>query len=286
MINIKERKKAISESNSLDKSSAIAKPFLKWAGSKKWLVPFLASFTPTKFSRYYEPFLGSGAVFFALNPRSSKLSDSNKNLMATYKAIQTSPMAVIRELEKMPYDKEFYYITRDKLSSGGRSQRASRFIYLNQSCWNGVYRENLRGQFNVPFGRQKNPRIFDPENISRVSQALRRAELVACDFAEGVSDADSGDFVFFDPPYITGHQDNGFHYYNAKLFSWSDQEKLANLAKELDGRGCLILITNANHQSLRRLYENFNIHQINRKSMIAASTKFRGDVSELVITNY
>ncbi len=262
------------------------KPFLKWAGSKKWLISSIEKFIPTHFNKYYEPFLGSGAVFFAIRPKNAYLFDFNEDLINTYKTLREYPEKVIKKLKKMPYDKNFYYKIRDNFKSKNNIEKAARFIYLNRTCWNGLYRENSKGKFNVPFGRFENPKICDEDNIKAVAQILKNIHLHACDFEEAVSDAKTGDFIFFDPPYITGHKNNGFHSYNEKLFKWEDQERLADVAKYLDKKGCLILITNAEHKSIKKLYCKFRIKRVSRHSVIAADIKNRRKIKELIITNY
>lgn len=264
----------------------LAKPFLKWAGSKKWLSPHINKYIPAKFKKYFEPFVGSGAIFFALCPQNAQLSDTNKHLIEAYEVIQKFPYAVIRELKGMPYDKDFYYELRDSVRGLGKVKRAARFIYLNQACWNGLYRENKNGKFNVPFGKQKNPQIFDADNIIKIATALKDIKLHNCDFETAVLEVRPNDFIFFDPPYITSHQNNGFCYYNAKLFSWNDQQKLANLVRHLNEKGCFILVTNADHQSIKELYAGFSMTTLTRNSMIAADIKSRKIVKELLITNY
>jgi DNA adenine methylase len=265
---------------------ATTKPFLKWAGSKKWLISSINKFLPTYFNKYYEPFLGSGAVFFALKPEKAQLSDLNKNLIDTYITLTKYPYNIIKELKAMSYDKEFYYQTRDNFQSKNKVKQAARLIYLNRTCWNGLYRENKDGKFNVPFGKYENPTICDEDKLKAAGRALKNTSFRICDFEEAVSDAKEGDFIFFDPPYITGHQNNGFHFYNANPFSWEDQKRLARVAKNLDRKGCFVLITNANNRSIRKLYSDFIISKKSRKSVIAADIKNRKKVDELIITNY
>lgn len=262
------------------------KPFLKWAGSKKWLIPSIEKFVPAHFNKYYEPFLGSGALFFALKPKIAQLSDINENIIDVYDALKKYPAKVIQELKTMLYEKDFYYKIRDGFQFKDKVRRAARLIYLNRTCWNGLYRENSNGKFNVPFGRFENPKICDEGNIKAVAQILKNIHLHACDFEEAVSDAKDGDFIFFDPPYITGHKNNGFHSYNEKLFKWEDQERLADVAKYLDKKGCWILITNAEHESIEKLYCKFRIKRVSRHSVIAADIKNRKKIKELLITNY
>lgn len=262
------------------------RPFLKWAGSKKWLVPHIQRFIPQSFNKYYEPFLGSGALFFALKPKQARLSDISQNLINTYIALREQPDEIIKKLKSMPYKNKFYYWVRDEYKPTSDAGKAARIIYLNRTCWNGLYRENRSGKFNVPIGRFENPKICDEDNLRVVTLALKNITLRVCDFQEAVDGAKKNDFIFFDPPYITGHRNNGFHSYNEKLFRWKDQEKLSEMAKELDRKGCYVLITNAANEAIEKLYTGFEIVPMSRQSVIAANIQKRRMVDELIITNY
>lgn len=265
-----------------------AKPFLKWAGSKKWLIPSIKKYIPQEFNDYYEPFLGSGAMFFALSSKKAMLSDINSNLIDTYSALKNDVEAVIEELKKMPYEKDFYYYIRDNYKPWSLTGKAKKLIYLNRTCWNGLYRENREGKFNVPFGKHTNPTICDENNLREVASLLKKVDLNAHSFDKAVCNAKRGDFIFIDPPYITGHKNNGFHGYNEKLFKWIDQEKLAEVAAELDAKGCFVLITNAEHSSIKELYQKYNLFDIHtelRFSNIAADITKRKEITELIITN-
>jgi DNA adenine methylase len=262
-----------------------AKSFLKWAGSKKWLIPQIQKFTPKKFNRYFEPFLGSGAIYFALKPKSAQLTDLNENVIATYEALKNDPNSIIQKLKKMSYDEDFYYYIRDEYKPRSEAGKAARIIYLNRTCWNGLYRENRKGIFNVPFGRYDKPKICDEDNLRAVAKTMKNATLLACDFEDALKNAEAEDLAFFDPPYITGHTNNGFHAYNEKLFKWKDQERLGGLVRDLDNRGCYFIVTNADNEEIRSLYKDFNIYPMSRRSVIAADITNRKLVSELVITN-
>lgn len=263
----------------------VARPFLKWAGGKRWLIPHIEHLLPKKFNRYFEAFLGSGSLYFHLQPKNAILTDSNEKLINTYKALQERPEKVIRELSLMSYSEDKYYLVRDRLNKNGSNnstRNAADFIYLNRTCWNGLYRENFMGKFNVPFGRYNNPLICDKDNLLAVSSVTARAKFIVSDFKDILLKAHKGDFVFLDPPYITGHQNNGFHAYNEKLFKWEDQEKLATMAERLLKRGCYVIVTNAHNKEIAKLYEHFNCSLVSRKSIIAGDVQNRGDVSEAV----
>lgn len=202
-------------------------PFLKWAGGKRWFISQFPGFFPKKYNRYIEPFLGSGAVYFSLQPASAILADANINLISTYRAIKDDPEGVVRELEKHHgnHSSEYYYNIRDAEVPSAPEKMAARFIYLNRTCWNGLYRVNLHGKFNVPIGT-KSKVIMPGDDFKGVSDLLSSAELKDCDFEDVISMAEKDDFVFVDPPYTVKHNDNGFIKYNENLFRWDDQVRL------------------------------------------------------------
>ena len=261
--------------------SATPRPFLRWVGSKRTLLPRIANALPGRYSTYYEPFLGSGSLFFLLEPARAILSDSCSELMGTFEAVREHAAAVLRFLRPLKPDKELFYWLRANRSQG-QYKRAAEFIYLNKTCWNGLYRVNSRGEFNVPYGLPRTDYIIDEDNLRACSTALNRqhVELRCCDFEEAVKNAGEDDLVFLDPPYVTGHNNNGFIDYNEQLFSWSDQTRLARVAGELVHRGAHVLVTNAFHQDLIDLYEGFNLMTINRSSTLASISAKRGRVNE------
>lgn len=263
------------------------KPFVKWPGGKQWLANAAPFLVPIKWraGRYYEPFAGGAAFFFALEPAHATLSDRNRELMTTYRAVRSDADIVIRLLERYPYDEEFYYRIRDT-SPRSAVAVAARLLYLNRTCWNGLYRVNRKGQFNTPFGRFVNPTICDADRLRASARLLHRTRLRDGDFAKVVAEATRGDLVYFDPPYTTGHQHNGFLKYNAPLFSWEDQQRLARSAKELSGRGVHVLISNADHPTVRQLYAGFHCYSVQRKSLIAGPVDSRGVVTEVLMSSY
>lgn len=262
-----------------------AKPFLKWAGGKKSLLTHLEKILPNSYNSYFEPFLGGGALFFSLQPKKAFLSDLNKELINTYLQLKRHSKEVIKILEKMPYEKTVYYKIRNTYSKD-KIYRAARFIYLNRSCWNGLYRENRKGEFNVPFGRFKNPTICDPVNLEAVSNALKKTSLRHVDFEIILEKAQNNDLVYLDPPYVTTHSNNGFLQYNAKIFSLEDQKRLKEVFLKLHKKKCKVILSNADHKFIRELYDQFYIYRVDRKSLLAGDKKKRKDVSELIITNY
>ncbi len=261
-------------------------PFLKWAGGKRWLARLAPSLVPGAPTRYFEPFLGSGAVFFATQPTSSFLSDSNRPLIETFRMVRDDPDGVITALASMSYGKRSYYRTRKTVPETA-PERAARFIYLNKCCWNGLYRVNQQGVFNVPFGPRENvPKVCDEDGIRAASIALKRVKLAHCGFQKSIAKAGSDDFVFADPPYTVMHGDNGFVKYNDRIFSWADQELLHEGLLRLHERGGLFLMSNADHPSIRGLYKGFLQRKAYRTSVLAADSRFRRPVTELLITNY
>lgn len=262
---------------------AVTVPFLRWAGSKRAHIAALLELVPPRFNRYYEPFLGGGSLFFALSPPNAVLGDACGELMDTYKAVRDDPLAVSAAARQWNVDRETYYRVRDSPTVDNRSKRAARFIYLNKTCWNGLWRVNANGKFNVPFGRPKTANIVSDTQLATCAEALRKnIEIVVGDFAPTVQCAASGDLVFFDPPYVTAHNANGFVDYNERLFRWSDQVRLAQHATALAARGVHVIVTNADHPSLTRLYEGFATQRLSRHSTMAGDSSKRTVTSELV----
>lgn len=262
-------------------------PFLKWAGGKRWLVERYSSFLDVEYERFIEPFLGSGAVFFKLLPNKAILCDKNEKLIETYAAIRDDWKLVERYLREhhSRHSKEYYYSLRAKTLKSPAS-RAARFVYLNRTCWNGLYRVNLAGQFNVPIGT-KNNAILPTDDFESVATSLKSVELLAGDFELAISKAGKGDFVFVDPPYTVKHNFNGFVKYNESFFSWEDQLRLRDAVSSASARGAKIIVTNACHESIKEIYEGVgDIVTLSRSSVIAASSRNRGSYEEVVIKCY
>lgn len=252
------------------------KPFLKWAGGKRWLADRADFALPAFPGRYIEPFLGGGAVFFSLQPKHALLSDINARLIETYQAIKADWPAVAELLKRhhAAHTTEYYYSQRD-IKYSNPLQRAAQFIYFNRACWNGLYRENLDGYFNVPIGT-KNNIVMDNDNFEEISRVLAGAELVCCDFENSIASAMEGDLVFADPPYTTAHNFNGFVKYNQNIFSWEDQVRLRDSLLLASERGALVVVTNADHSSVRDLYEGIATYtSVSRKTVISGSNKGR-----------
>ena len=259
-------------------------PFLKWAGGKRWFVSKYMSLFPSSYNRYIEPFLGSAAVYFHLQPQSAILSDINKDLIETYIAIKDDWENVYNLLKQhhRKHGKEYYYKIR---SSKPRtiSSRAARIIYLNRTCWNGLYRVNVKGEFNVPIGSRSNVTL-DTDNFANIANLLKNTKLLQSDFEEVINQAQQHDLLFVDPPYTVKHTNNGFIKYNENLFHWDDQVRLSQCLIRAIERGAHIIHTNADYSSIRNLYENhFNIMSVKRNSTLAATSYHRGQCKELII---
>jgi DNA adenine methylase len=262
-----------------------ARPFLRWPGGKRWFTYHYLHLIPAG-HRLIEPFLGSGSVFFRIAPKRSLLSDCNEDLIACFKALKKDWKPVLGLLKRHHklHSHDYYYEMRASkpTSSAGR---AAKFIYLNRTCFNGIYRVNASGEFNTPVGSSKNV-VLPEDDFEAVSAALENASIKACDFEDSIDDASKGDVVFADPPYTVRHNTNAFIEYNESLFSWYDQQRLALALRRAKSRGAQVVLTNANHPSVRELYaDHFRLHPVSRFSSIAADPKNRSRFTELVITN-
>jgi len=261
--------------------SSKPRPFLRWAGSKRRLLTQMVASLPCEFGAYHEPFLGSGALFFLLCPGRASLSDKCGELIDVYKAIRDDVSAIIRYLRPLKPNRNAFYAIRDR-PSRGRLKRAAEFVYLNKTCWNGLYRVNSEGRFNVPYGLPKTNCIADFENLRACARALQAPDvkLLSCDFEAALAPVEAGDLVYLDPPYVTRHNNNGFVDYNETLFSWEDQKRLAERAQQLADAGAYVIVTNTDHREVVELYRGFRRRTMTRCSTLAADAKCRGGVSE------
>jgi len=270
-----------------DPSPEIVIPFLKWAGGKRWFAERCMHLIPEGFDRYIEPFLGSGAMFFALKPQQAILSDLNADLINCYIVVRDAPEAIAVRLNdhQALHSEEYYYVVRAN-KPNDPVERAAWFLYLNRTCWNGLYRVNRQNEFNVPVGT-KSAVVLATDNFHRSSRTLARAEIVNRDFEETLALAGDGDFVFVDPPYTVKHNLNGFVKYNDKIFSWADQVRLRDAVAAAAGRGASVLVTNANHASIREIYQGVGqMEVVKRASVLAASSLHRGQTDELVVRTW
>ncbi|MEO0140715.1 MAG: DNA adenine methylase [candidate division WOR-3 bacterium] len=273
--------------------NGIPRPFLKWAGGKSQILPELLSRVPSDFGAYHEPFLGGGALFFALMRRGILrdkkvfLSDSNPELINAFLVIRDNPeelLELLRGYQRRNTREEYYRIRAENPISP--TERAARLIYLNRTCYNGLYRVNSRGEFNVPYGRYKNPRIYDPDNIRAVSEALKGVEVLCEDFEAVLSRAEPGDFVYLDPPYYPLSRTASFSDYTLDGFSEEDHIRLARTFAELAKRGVLVMESNSDTDFVRSYYRGWRLTQIKAKRPINSKGEGRGPVSELVVLSY
>ncbi|MNY04336.1 Modification methylase DpnIIA [compost metagenome] len=264
-----------------------AGPFLKWAGGKGRLLGQYEPLFPQRFNRYFEPFVGAGAVFFHLEPQKAHLSDTNPDLIACYQVIRDELPALIEVLRMYRHDRDFYYHVRELNPADLTAvQRAARMIFLNKTCFNGLWRVNRRGQFNVPFGDYKNPKILDEDNLHAVSQALQGVSIDLRPFDEVVSKARRGDFIYMDPPYHPVSSTSNFTSYGADDFKPDDQIRLAAAFRRLDAKGCKVMLSNSDTPFIRELYEDYRIEQVWCRRAINRDAAKRGAVSEVVVMNY
>jgi DNA adenine methylase len=277
-------------------SQPLARPFIKWAGGKGQLIPELARRLPPHFRRYHEPFVGGGALFFHLFNQGllrdgAVLSDYNPELMVCYEVIRNDVESLITALrwldphyflEVRNWDRQPDFWQRSKI------ERAARTIFLNRTCYNGLYRLNRKGQFNAPFGYYKNPLICDPENLRLVSAALRNVELYVGDFSDVLHRAKPGDLVYFDPPYVPVSATASFTHYTGQTFGPDDQRRLADVFAELSERGVYVMLSNSSTPLTRELYATRAVSS----SVVYASRKIncdgskRGHVEELIVCSY
>lgn len=259
-------------------------PFLKWAGGKRWLAPAVAELFSGCDGRYVEPFIGSGACYFALSARDALLADLNAELVNCFSVVRDSPDELICRLNQLSLDHDTFDRQR-----GARMRsavgRAARFIYLNRAAFNGLYRVNRNGQFNVPFGCKPGTVICDRNSILACSLRLQGAQLMASDFADTMKLATPSDRICIDPPYTVKHNTNAFRRYNERLFSWADQARLATCVAGMAQRGARIVLTNANHCDIRRLYsaKEFLAFGLDRPTNMAARAEKRGRSEELLL---
>lgn len=272
------------------------KPFVKWAGGKRQIIDKLKKYLPEDFDTYYEPFVGGGALLFELSPQRAVINDSNKELINVYKVLcneeKFKKMCHTLNHYETSHSEEFYYEIRNKdrnKKSFNRLAdyiRAARTIYLNKACFNGLYRVNSKNEFNVPFGKKKKVNTYEGSNLITVSNYLTMNEvkILCCDFEDAVKNAKKGDFIYFDPPYDS--DTSTFNSYTETGFDKEQQRRLAKVYKELDKKGCYVMLSNHNTKLINELYKDYNIHIIEAKRNINSNGKKRGKVEEVIITNY
>ena len=269
-------------------TGAKPKPPVKWAGGKGQLIPqFEPLFPKESYELYLEPFVGGGAVFFHLTPQRAVLIDSNDELINFYRVVRDHPEELLEDLRKHKNDREYYYSVRAQDPQQLLPvERASRFLYLNKTGYNGLWRVNSKGKYNVPFGRYKNPRIADRENLLLVSRALKNAEILCGDFGRVLDYAIPGAFVYLDPPYHPLSETANFTSYTPDAFGEEDQRRLAEVFRKLDLTGCLVMLSNSDTPFIRELYRGYDLRVVYAKRAINSRADGWGPVTELVIRNY
>ena len=271
---------------SLDEERLRAAPFLKWVGGKTSLLPELLRHVPARYRRYHEPFVGGGALFFAVAPRRAVLSDNNGELVHCYRQVRDDVHGVLDALARHVYERTHYQNVRalDPFHLSP-AERAARFIYLNKTCFNGLWRVNRAGRFNVPIGRYSNPRFYDPGALIAASSALARTDLLHAPFEQALAKAAPGDFVYLDPPYDPVSATSSFASYTADGFTWDDQKRLARACIALNRRGVRFLLSNSATDRVRELYRGFEHRLVRAPRFINSKAESRGRVDELLVFN-
>ena len=263
------------------------KPFVKWVGGKRQLVNEIHKRIPLNFNRYYEPFIGGGAVFFSNGFNKAIISDVNQELINAYNVIKENVDNLIISLKKHLYNEEYFYELRKKDTSDlSNIERASRFIYLNKTCYNGLYRVNKKGKFNVPFGKYKSPLICDEENLKAVNYKLIKTKILCTDFEKSVLTAKENDFVYFDPPYMPLSSTSYFVGYSKNGFAYNEQLRLKNVYKKLSEKGVYCMLSNSYTNEVKELYSEYNIDTVKATRVINSKANGRGKIKEVIITNY
>jgi DNA adenine methylase len=273
--------------------------FVKWAGGKTQLLNQFKKYYPDDIDRYFEPFIGSGAVFFDIkknySPEYCCISDSNKNLIDLYKTVKKNSSKLIFKLEKYKMEhlknpKEFYYKQREKYNkTENLIEKSALLLYLNKTCFNGLYRVNSKGGFNVPFGRYKNPAILQKDKINAASKLLQDVEIKHMGFEKILNYAKKGDFVYFDPPYYPLSKTSNFTSYHKDEFLEEKQKQLAKVFYKLHKKGCKLMLSNSNTSFIKNLYnkdKDVKIHLVNARRMINSKATGRGKIKELLVVNY
>lgn len=268
-------------------------PFLKWAGGKKQLIEQFKQFFPVKTERYFEPFVGGGAVAFYIiqknNLKEIYLSDINEELINCYEVIRDDVEELISKLKqhRENHNKAYYYAIRELIPEIlSKTERASIFIYLNKTCFNGLYRVNSKGKFNVPIGSYKNPSIFQEDNLRELSGILKNVKILKMSFDKVLDYAKEGDFIYLDPPYYPIKKGKSFTSYTRNNFSEQDQIKLAEVFRKLDKKRCKVMLSNSDTEFIKDLYQGYSIHIVKANRMINCDATKRGVVNEVVVVNY
>ncbi|HEL1592801.1 TPA: DNA adenine methylase [Streptococcus suis] len=279
----------------LQRTQPTLQPFTKWTGGKRQLLPVIKSLMPDNYNSYFEPFIGGGALFFDLSPDKAVINDFNNELMNCYQQIKKHPQKLIELLTKHQENnsKEYYLelraVDRDnRINKMTDVERAARIMYMLRVDFNGLYRVNSKNQFNVPYGRYKNPKIVDCDLILSISQYLNNSNITILtgDFEKAVEAAGAGDFVYFDPPYIPLSETSAFTSYTHEGFSYEDQVRLRDVFRKLDKKGAYVMLSNSSSPLVEELYKGFNVHKVEATRTNGAKASSRGKISEFIVTNY
>lgn len=274
----------LAEHSKLSRESTVCSPFIKWPGGKRILARKICTFFPGEFGRYIEPFVGGGAIFFTRGVSGALLADIDTELINVYEQVRDNVELVISQLSKLKISRDYYYKIRSSRPSIPLG-RAIRFLYLNRTAFNGIYRVNRNGDFNVPFGCKPGTKVCEPDLLRQASKVLASATLKVADFETTISCAGAGDLIYADPPYTTKHDDNGFRRYNRNIFSWQDQIRLAGATQQAAERGATVLVSNAHHQDICKLYQNFQAVTLVRSSCVSGRPNARGPVKEYLFVS-
>ncbi|HFI0702823.1 TPA: DNA adenine methylase [Streptococcus suis] len=279
----------------LQRTQPTLQPFTKWTGGKRQLLPVIKSLMPDNYNSYFEPFIGGGAVFFELTPQKAIINDFNSELINCYRQIKDNPQKLIELLiEHQKNNSKDYYLELRSVDRDGRihtmtdTERAARIMYMLRVDFNGLYRVNSKNQFNVPYGRYKNPKIVDSDLILSISHYLNNNNITILtgDFEKAVEDAGAGDFVYFDPPYIPLSETSAFTSYTHEGFSYEDQVRLRDVFRKLDKKGAYVMLSNSSSPLVEELYKGFNVHKVEATRTNGAKASSRGKISEFIVTNY
>lgn len=276
------------------KNNKLALPFVKWVGGKRQLLNEIEKHIPEQFSRYYEPFVGGGAVLFHVQPKNAVINDSNEELVNLYNIIKESPEELIEDLKKYKNEEKYFYEVRgidrekEKYLELSNIQRASRIIFLNKTCYNGLFRVNSSGEFNSPFGRYKNPNIVNDVTIKAVGNYLSKndIQILNTDYEKSLSKIRKGAFVYFDPPYDPISDSSSFTGYTKNGFDRTEQERLKKVCDKLNDKGVKFLLSNSSTEFIRDLYKDYNIFSIKAKRAINSKGNGRGETTEVLVKNY
>jgi DNA adenine methylase len=270
----------------------MAAPILKWAGGKRQLLSEIVNLFPRDYHNraYHEPFVGSGAVFFSIEPKKGTINDVNHHLMNLFKIVRDDPNGLITEASKHQYEKETFYKLRDRFNQEKLTdlERAALFLYFNKTGFNGLWRVNSKGYFNVPFGRYTNPTIVPEDKIHEASRVLENIDILCTDFSYICDSAESGDLCYFDPPYEPMSETAYFTSYTANGFDMKEQERLADICHRLDEKGVLFVLSNSHVKQIVDLYEpnpRFRVKIVQARRSINSKANKRGPINEILVTN-